>query len=355
MIDEKTLQEIQKIATNKAEEDALVSLCESIALREKADTERINNTLGKMAYYLSNHNSVCVSVSGGSDSDVIVHIIATYFRQFLSKVHFVFANTGIEYRATLDHLDYLRSKYGIEIDEVKGMPIPVAVKKYGVPFLSKKVSDYLGRLGKHGFCYESGSLQKLLLKYPKCKVALRWWTNDWGEKSRFNINWNKYLKDFLKMEKPKCKFSAECCRVSKKEPIMRYQKEKKCDLYITGERKAEGGARAGAHSNCFEKSHGLDHYMPLWFWDNPTKEWYVRHENIIHSDCYTVYGLKRTGCVGCPFGKDCFAELETMLKHEPKLYKLCMNVFGKSYELKKKYKEFVAILKQEQRPLFDYF
>lgn len=353
MIDEKVLQEIQKITTNKAEEDTLISICESIALREKADTERINNTLGKMAYYLSNHNSVCVSVSGGSDSDVIVHIIATHFRQFLSKVHFVFANTGVEYRATLDHLDYLRSHYNITIDEVRGMPIPLAVKKYGTPFLSKQASEYLGRLTRHNFAYEDDSLFSLLAKYPKCKVALRWWTNDWGEKSRFNIAWNRYLKEFLMCEKPSCQFSAECCRVSKKEPLMRYQQEKKCDLYITGERKAEGGARAGQHNNCFNQSHGLDHYMPLWFWSDATKKWYVQHERIIHSDCYTVYGLKRTGCVGCPFGKDCFAELETMQKHEPKLYKLCMDVFGESYKLKKKYREFVACEKQEQRSLFD--
>ena len=306
-----------------------------------------------MLHYLSTHESICVSVSGGSDSDVIVHIIATYFRQFLPKVHFVFANTGIEYRATLAHLDYLRSHYNITIDEVRGMPIPVAVKKYGVPFLSKRVSEYLGRLSRHNFTYEDAPLTSLLSKYSKCKVALRWWKNDWGEKSRFNIAWNRYLKEFLIQEQPSCHFSSDCCRVSKKEPLMRYQKEKNCDLYITGERKVEGGVRAGGHSNCFEKSHGLDHYMPLWFWDDATKEWYVQHERIIHSDCYTVYGLKRTGCVGCPFGKDCFAELETMQKHEPKLYKLCMNVFGESYELKKKYREYVAYEKQEQRSLFD--
>lgn len=316
-------------------------------LGDRADKDRINNTMGKMAHYLSNHQSICVSVSGGSDSDIIVHVIATNFREYLPKIHFVFANTGIEYRATLDHLNYLRERYGIQIDEVRGMPIPTAVKKYGVPFLSKQVSEYLGRLVKHGFEYEDFGMYELLGKYPKCKVGLRWWGNDWGEKSRFNISWNRYLKEFLMREKPSCQFSAECCRVSKKEPLMRYQKEKKCDLYITGERKSEGGARAGRHSNCFEQSHGVDHYMPLWLWNDDTKEWYVSHEKIRHSDCYEVYGLKRTGCVGCPFGKNVFEELKIMQKYEPKCYKLCVNVFGKSYELKKKYREFIATEKQE--------
>lgn len=309
-------------------------------LEDKVDTARINNTMGKMGHYLATHNSVCVSVSGGSDSDIIVHIVATYFRQYLPKVHFVFANTGIEYKATLNHLDYLRKHYDIEIDEVRGVPIPTAIKKHGIPFLSKQVSEYLGRLTKHGFEYEDDTLSMLLSKYPKCKVGLRWWTNDWGEKSRFNILWNRYLKEFLKDKKPCYKFSAECCRVSKKEPLMRYQKEKKCDLYITGERKSEGGARSGSHTSCFEQSHGLAHYMPLWFWNDDTKAWYVSHEKITHSDCYTVYGLKRTGCVGCPFGRDCFSELETMQKYEPMLHKLCMNVFGESYELRQEYMKY---------------
>ena len=338
------------------DEESFSYLCNRVRendLASKVDAVRIDNTMGKMAHYLSTHESICVSVSGGSDSDIIVHIIATYFREYLPKIHFVFANTGIEYRATLAHLDYLREHYNIQIDEVRGEPIPNVVRKYGVPFLSKKVSDYLGRLVKHGFAFEDDPLEKLLCKYPNCKVALRWWTNDWGDKSRFNIDWNKGLKDFLIKEHPHILISAECCARSKKNPLKQFQKQNKCDLYVTGERKSEGGARAGRHSSCFEKSHKLDHYMPLWFWDNATKEWYALHENIQHSDCYEVYGLKRTGCVGCPFGKDVFEELVIMQKYEPKCYKLCMNVFGESYELKKKYKEFAACERQEQRSLFD--
>ena len=305
-----------------------------------ADLQRINNTMGKMAYYLENHNSTCVSVSGGADSDVIVHVIAIYFREYLNKIHFVFANTGIEYRATLQHLKDLETKYDIKIEETRGMPIPLAVKNYGVPFCSKKASDYLSRLQKHNFEWESGSFDELLNKYPRCKVGLRYWTNDWGDKSRFNIAWNKLLKEFLMLYKPSTKFSAQCCKVSKKDPLMKYQKAIGADLYITGERKSEGGARVGAHLSCFEKSHGMDHYMPLWFWDDETKNWYCEHEGIEHSDCYKFYGLKRTGCVGCPFAKSLWDELEIMKKYEPQCYKLCVNVFGESYKLRKKYENY---------------
>ncbi|MBQ3330824.1 MAG: phosphoadenosine phosphosulfate reductase family protein [Ruminococcus sp.] len=299
---------------------------------------RVNNTIGKLAYLLRTHKSICVSVSGGSDSDIIVHLIATYFREYLPRIHFIFANTGIEYRATLQHLQDLRDRYDIEIIELRGMPIPVAVKTYGVPFVSKQVSDYMQRLQKHKFAYEDKPFAELWPeKYPRCKVGCRWWTNDFGEKSRYNIDWNTGLKAFLIKEKPKTKISAECCLRSKKGVLIAYQKSVNCDLYITGERKSEGGSRVGAHSSCFETSHGLDHYMPLWFWTDDEKYEFKRSAGIRYSDCYEVWGLRRTGCVGCPFGQNLWRELELMKQYEPQCYKLCMNVFKESYELRKKY------------------
>ena len=300
------------------------------------DHARINNTMGKMAYYLETHKSICVSVSGGADSDIIVHIIATNFREQLHKTHFVFANTGLEYKATIRHLADLEKKYNIKIERVRGMPIPLAVRKYGVPFISKQVSEYMGRLQSHRFCWCDGSLDDLCEKFGECRAALRWWCNDWGNKSRFNIDWNKGLKDFLITNGISFKASAICCQKSKKDPLIKFQKSVNCDLVITGERKSEGGQRARKQS-CFEKSHGFDHYMPLFFWNDETKSYYEATEKIGHSDRYAVYGLERTGCVGCPFSQHRKEELEIMKKYEPNLYKACMNVFGESYRLMDKF------------------
>lgn len=307
------------------------------------DGSRINNTLGKMAYYLGNHNSICVSVSGGSDSDIIVHMIATYFREFLYKIYFVFVNTGLEYRATLRHLEYLEERYNIKIERVSGVPIPLAVKKTGVPFVSKNVSEFIGRLQDHGFDFSDTTVDQGVEKYGRVRAALRWWCDDFGDRSRFNISSKKGLKEILKENGTTVKISCACCKISKKDPLNKFQKQVDADLVITGIRKAEGGARANAYKNCFNpagKKIAWDLYMPLFYWGDKEKAYYKETEGIVYSDCYEVWGMRRTGCVGCPFALNRNEELSMMKKYEPQMHKACMSVFGAAYELADKLEEY---------------
>ena len=74
---------------------------------------------------------------------------------------------------------------------------------------------------------------------------------------------------------------------------------------------------------------------------------YEEHFGVTHSRCYTEYGLKRTGCVGCPFSPRISEELAVIREHEPKLYRAAMFVFGKSYEYTKKYREFQKMMNQK--------
>lgn len=126
------------------------------------------------------YEKIICTVSGGYDSDIVIDICTKC--DIDGKIEYVWFNTGLEYQATKDHLKELERRYGIEIKERKPKkPIPVACKENGLPFLSKKISEYIGRLQRHGFKWEDRPFDELYREYPKCKAALRWWCNEWGE------------------------------------------------------------------------------------------------------------------------------------------------------------------------------
>ena len=137
-----------------------------------------------------NYNKILCTISGGSDSDIILDLC--YKMDNDNKIDYVFFNTGLEYQATLDHLDYLENKYNINIERLRPKnPLPLAVKRYGQPFLNKHVSEMMNRLQKHGFKWEDEPYEVLVKKYPNCQSALQWWTNYYGEKTPLVISNNK--------------------------------------------------------------------------------------------------------------------------------------------------------------------
>ena len=112
-------------------------------------------------------------------------------------------------------------------------------------------------------------------------------------------------------------------------------------MAITGVRKAEGGVRVAAYKTCFTYGNDFDEYRPIWWYSLNDRLDYEKSYDIIHSRCYTEYGLKRTGCAGCPYGRDFEFELSVIKKHEPKLFTAVNNIFADSYEYTRKYKQFV--------------
>lgn len=301
------------------------------------------------------YTTLC-SISGGSDSDIVLDIIHHLDED--KKVTYYWVDTGLEYEATKEHLCYLEKKYGIEIKQIKAKkPIPSCIKQYGVPFLSKYVSEQMMRLQKHNFQWEDEPLEVLLQKYPNCKTALQWWTNSYytaetgvQQMSRFSISRNKWLKEFIMQNPPDFPISNKCCEYAKKIPAKKFIQECYADLEITGIRKSEGGIRAANYKSCFSnsKSKGCDTYRPVFWYMDGDKKVYEEHFEIQHSRCYTEYNMKRTGCVGCPFNKHIDEELAVIEKYEPKLYKAAINVFGKSYEYTEKYRKFAAEMKAKK-------
>ena len=284
--------------------------------------------------------AVC-AISGGSDSDIVADICAPLDSE--NKITYVFFDTGLEFQATKRHLKELEEKYGIEIQTAKAVkPIPLCCREYGVPFLSKQASEFIERLQRHGFKWEDKPFEELYKEYPKCKAALKWWCNEWGEKSKFNINYNKHLKEFMIENPPTFAVSNKCCHYAKKLVAKKFKEAGGFDLSIQGVRKAEGGARSSAYKNCFTPAsdNTIDEYRPVFWFKKDTKDSYKKTYGIKYSDCYEVWGLPRTGCSGCPYAQDFENELEAIKIYEPKLYKALIKVFGASYEYTRAYRKF---------------
>ena len=182
----------------------------------------IGNALVKCFHTVQTHENILASVSGGSDSDVMIDLLVRSGGK--DKTTFVFFNTGLEYEATKRQLEHLETKYGIEIKRIPPIkPIPLCVREYGVPFWSKQVSEMIMRLQKHNFQWEDEPLEILLKKYPHCRAAIRWWCNDWvrddGSYGPLCIGWVKGLKEFLIAHPPKIKISPKCCHYTKKNSL----------------------------------------------------------------------------------------------------------------------------------------
>lgn len=315
----------------------------------------IQDALVKCHEAVRTHDKIVAAVSGGSDSDDMTDLILRCGGK--DKTTFVFFNTGLEYPATKKQIKHLEEKYGIEVLVLPPIkPIPTCVREYGAPFWSKQVSEYIERLQRHNFQWKDEPFDVLFRKYPKCKAALRWWCNNWGEGSRFNIAYTPALKEFMIENPPDFKISAKCCTYAKKEPAKKFMKSCDCDLNCVGLRRAEGGARSTRHTTCYTQAlAGPDQYRPLFWFTDADKEEYDRHYGVTHSDCYKVWGMKRTGCAGCPFGKNFENELELARIHEPKFYTAMVKVFEQSYDYTRKFLEFRERRKDTPRQisLFD--
>lgn len=303
----------------------------------------IQDAITKCFTEVKHHDSILASVSGGSDSDVMMDLIIRCGGK--DKTKFVFFNTGLEYEATKNQIKYLNEKYGIEIEVVPPVkPIPICVKQYGVPFWSKHTSEMMERLQRHNFNWEDEPLEVLLAKYPKCSSAIHWWCNANGVDGRpspYNISRVRGLKEFIIANPPTFKISNKCCNYAKKLPAKKFLEGSSSDLNCMGVRRSEGGVRQTRYSSCITKSFGkADDYRPLFWFTDADKKVYDDHYEIEHSDCYKVWGMTRTGCAGCPFAKDFEGELELAKRYEPKFYTAMNNVFGKSYEYTRKFMEF---------------
>ena len=311
-------------------------------MKNPVDNVNVYRSICKCEKVINSYNVVNVSISGGKDSDILLALIEYCKQRLTAKINYVFFDTGIEYTATKIHLKELEMKYNITIERRKAFkPVPLAIKHHGAPFLNKRISNYIERLQRHNFEWIDEPFETLYKKYPKCKAALRWWCNDFPDR-RYNIEYHSFLKEYMLDYPPTFPISDHCCTYAKKKTGDNYKKETGAELTIMGLRKAEGGARNNIN-NCWNIEKGV--FYPLLWYTQSDIEFASECFNVTHSKCYTEYGLKRTGCAGCPFGQQFENELEIIKEYEPALYVACNNIFAKSYEYTRNYKRYRELIK----------
>lgn len=310
--------------------------------------KKLSDIMQKTYSRCSQYNKILVAISGGSDSDDMLDLLLKVCNK--EKLTFVFFDTGIEYDATKKHLDYLEKKYDIKIDRQRAYkPVPLGCKEYGVPFLSKYVSEMIERLQKHNFDFHNdGNLpyEELIKKYHNCEIALQWWCNH--HTGKFTISKDKYLKEFMIDNPPNFRISNKCCNGAKKHTSHKYEKDKDFDLKCIGIRKFEGGIRTLIYKSCFDykPNEKMQQFRPIFWFTDEDKEEYEEMYNIQHSDCYTKYGMTRTGCAGCPFSSKFENELAICKQYEPKLYTAICNIFKDSYDYTREYRKHKAKMKK---------
>lgn len=95
-----------------------------------------------IAKRLREHPNAICSYSGGSDSDILLHLIENVRETFgLPPIKYAFFNTGLEMEATKRHVREMESLYGVKITSYRPkINIVQATRKYGLPFVSKIMS-----------------------------------------------------------------------------------------------------------------------------------------------------------------------------------------------------------------------
>lgn len=340
-------------------------------LFEQSPNEATYLASNKCVRHLIDHHKLYVGISGGSDSDIVIdlleRVLAEKEFEYRCEVHYVFFDTGIEYEATKRRLDDLEEKYGVKIERIRAkVPVPSGCKQFGVPFISKYVSEMIDRLQTRNFDFVNDgnkSFNELMAKYKNCKCALQFWCNanpltKKGKPSKNNIERHFALKEFMIENPPTFRISQKCCKGAKKENGHDYIENNDIDLQILGLRKAEDGIRSTNIHSCFSLGKdGCDSFRLIWWFTDKDKQQYKDYYHLRNSDCYEVYGLCRTGCAGCPFGSGWEDELKVIEKYEPKLYTAAWNIFGESYRYTRKYREYKWRLKhgilKGQISLFD--
>lgn len=262
----------------------------------KSKFRKLKNVGGYENYYLS--------YSGGKDSHLLYWFIKEYSYPEFKDIKIVGIHTYMDHpeisKRIREHVDILL------FPKLKPFEIK---EKYGIPCFSKQQDEFIKR-------YQKGNRSDNTMKFIL------------GLNPIFKLS--KRAKNLL-LENKLHKISPDCCKYIKKQTIHDFEKETGLKP-ILGVRGSEGMMRKRAYKTCFTKD---KKFTPLHDLSNELEDKIYKKYNIEIPEIYKF--VRRTGCMGCPYGKlninnldNIERELSTLNENQKKF--VC-NLFKESYEV----------------------
>ena len=241
-------------------------------------------------------NDYFLAYSGGKDS----HFLYWFIKEFLhdDRIEIVGVNTGFEIPEIRERI--MRNSDIVLHPSMKRNEIK---EKYGIPCYSKQQDEYIHR-------YQTGSRTENTMK------AIM------GENVFFNLN--KSARENLLSGKLH-KVSNKCCLYIKEKPMIDYAKQtgKKA---IIGVRQSESKTRKAKYETCLQSN---GNFAPIYDFSDVLIEDIYKAYDIEIPNCY-IY-VQRTGCAGCPYGRNCEKELALLPEQQRRK---AIEYFKESYDIK---------------------
>lgn len=288
-------------------------------LRALSLAEKVERSLHVIScWYEAWGGQVSVSYSGGKDSTVVLHLVRSLF----PDVPAVFVNTGLEYPEVVRHVTATPNVTILR----PSMPFHRVISTYGWPLISKRVSRGVSFLRNPTEANEN--IRRL---YDEG-------INRFGEP----------VQGFRVPDRWRCLIGAPfevsdlCCKVMKKDPIHRFERETGRRPYLgllASDSKAREKNYLQHACNAYDIKHPRS--APLGFWTEQDVLGYLRAEGLAIPGVYgeiveergklRTTGVHGTGCVFCGFGlhlDDRPTRFQRMATTHPRLWDYVMNRLG---------------------------